>query len=238
MTLKNEQLYSDEISLFSERELNGSGQFFYPPVVIVADNRCISACELFVAVFQDNKIAPVFIENGQLTRGGGTNIVELGVVAKQVNFLPFPVQDNNLWTFSFPWQQFLHNNQLPLVERYFRGHNGIPLNLSVNDVRLRIFHFEAILSSFSAQQNLRGKISFEKEIVQKNSWLLRFQAETVDKISVFADGKLISNIIVKNGMGEIEVAKGEKDNVILEIRGFFGVRPMFRVLRKLNNSKK
>ncbi|MFI5889589.1 S41 family peptidase [Actinoplanes sp. NPDC051513] len=65
--------YSDGIALWTQDEVNSSGQIYNAPVVLVTDALCYSATDMFAAGFQDNKLGWV-LGTDDTTGAGGANV--------------------------------------------------------------------------------------------------------------------------------------------------------------------
>jgi hypothetical protein len=68
--------YSSAIPIFSAEAVNGVGQLYHGPVVLVTDAMCYSATDIFSAGFQDHEIGPVLGVDDN-TGAGGANVWEL-----------------------------------------------------------------------------------------------------------------------------------------------------------------
>jgi len=69
------ELFSQGVPLTDEATANAIGQVYFGPVAVIADALCYSACDFFVAGFQDHEIGPI-IGNDPTTGGGGANVWE------------------------------------------------------------------------------------------------------------------------------------------------------------------
>ena len=67
-------LYSSGISLSPDELVNGVGQIYFGPVVLVTDAYCYSACDMFAAGFQDHGIGTV-LGVDETTGAGGANVL-------------------------------------------------------------------------------------------------------------------------------------------------------------------
>lgn len=66
--------YSTALPLYPTEVVNGVGQIYQGPVVLVTDAQCYSACDIFAAGFQDHQIGPVLGVEAN-TGAGGANVV-------------------------------------------------------------------------------------------------------------------------------------------------------------------
>ncbi len=66
--------YSTAFPLYPAEVVNGVGQVYQGPVVLVTDAQCYSACDIFAAGFQDHEIGPVLGVEAN-TGAGGANVV-------------------------------------------------------------------------------------------------------------------------------------------------------------------
>jgi hypothetical protein len=66
--------YSTGFPLYAADVVNGVGQLYQGPVVLVTDAQCYSACDIFAAGFQDHQIGPVLGVEAN-TGAGGANVV-------------------------------------------------------------------------------------------------------------------------------------------------------------------
>lgn len=66
--------YSTAFPLYPSDLVNGVGQIYQGPVVLVTDAQCYSACDIFAAGFQDHQIGPVLGVEAN-TGAGGANVV-------------------------------------------------------------------------------------------------------------------------------------------------------------------
>ena len=67
------ELFSQGVPLTDEGFANGFGRAYPGPVAVLADALCYSACDFFVAGFQDHEIGPV-VGNDATTGAGGANV--------------------------------------------------------------------------------------------------------------------------------------------------------------------
>jgi C-terminal processing protease CtpA/Prc len=66
--------FSTAFPLYTADVVNGVGQLYQGPVVLVTDAQCYSACDIFAAGFQDHEIGPVLGVEAN-TGAGGANVV-------------------------------------------------------------------------------------------------------------------------------------------------------------------
>ncbi|KAJ3340454.1 hypothetical protein HDU91_000855, partial [Kappamyces sp. JEL0680] len=84
--------YSVLVQFDTEQESNTIGTAYVKPVGVFTNGNCFSACELFSANMQDNRIATIFGED-LFTGAGGANVVTYSTylqVANPLAFKPFP----------------------------------------------------------------------------------------------------------------------------------------------------
>jgi C-terminal processing protease CtpA/Prc len=65
--------YSSALPLYPAEVVNGVGQLYHGPVVLVTDALCYSATDIFAAGFQDHRIGPV-LGIDEATGAGGANV--------------------------------------------------------------------------------------------------------------------------------------------------------------------
>ena len=80
--------YSSALPLYPEQVVNGVGQLYHGPVVLVTDALCYSATDIFSAGFADHEIGPVLGVDDN-TGAGGANVWEHGELMKQWPAGPF-----------------------------------------------------------------------------------------------------------------------------------------------------
>lgn len=67
--------YSRGLPLYAPEYINGVGQVYHGPVVLITDAFCYSACDMFAAGFQDHKIGTI-LGVDPATGAGGANVMD------------------------------------------------------------------------------------------------------------------------------------------------------------------
>jgi hypothetical protein len=81
--------YTNLVRFTTSQTANSVGPVYTKPVAVFHDGNCYSSCDIFAAMMQDNKVGPVFGEDGQ-SGAGGANVVNLGRFFNTIDPVTFP----------------------------------------------------------------------------------------------------------------------------------------------------